>query len=95
MFKLATLIALTLLGVLEEVAALGPRPDQIENLVTFGDSYTDVVRTIVPLLGSFINTASFRSSLGTMASLGPYMQRETATSSSSHLRVPERPAPTI
>lgn len=24
---------------------LGPRPGQIKNLVTFGDSYTDVVRT--------------------------------------------------
>ena len=26
------------------VAAVGPAPDQIKNLVTFGDSYTDAVR---------------------------------------------------
>ena len=28
--------------------AAGPRPGQIKNLVTFGDSYTDVVSTPTP-----------------------------------------------
>ena len=92
MFKLATLIALVFLGVLEEVAALGPRPDQIKNLVTFGDSYTDVVRTIIPLLKPSIDAAKSRSLRETTALLGPYMQRETATSISSRLRVLEQPA---
>ena len=30
------------------VAAVGPAPDQIKNLVTFGDSYTDAVRPTHP-----------------------------------------------
>lgn len=45
MFSLAAFISLALLGALSEVAALGPHSAQIKNLVTFGDSYTDVVRT--------------------------------------------------
>lgn len=45
MFSLATFTSLVLLGALPKVTALGPHPEQIKNLVTFGDSYTDVVRT--------------------------------------------------
>lgn len=45
MFSLATFTSLALLAALSEVTALGPHSEQIKNLVTFGDSYTDVVRT--------------------------------------------------
>ncbi|KAJ3544437.1 hypothetical protein NM688_g5746 [Phlebia brevispora] len=45
MFNLAVLtVSIALLG-LPGVSALGPLPNQIKNLVTFGDSYTDVVIT--------------------------------------------------
>lgn len=48
MFASATLTAsLALLGSLCRVTATGPLPTQIKNLVTFGDSYTDVVSSPV------------------------------------------------
>lgn len=39
--------SLTLLATLAVAKALGPSPGQIKNLVTFGDSYTDVVSDII------------------------------------------------
>lgn len=47
-FPLSTLVTLAFLsfpGVFAQTSQLGPRPGQIKNLVTFGDSYTDVVST--------------------------------------------------
>lgn len=39
----ATLFSLVLLSTPYFTSALGPRPGQIKNVVTFGDSYTDIV----------------------------------------------------
>ena len=36
-----------LLATTSALAALGPAPGQIKNLVTFGDSYTDVVSPVI------------------------------------------------
>lgn len=41
MFKV--LLPLSLLSYLTAALALGPAPQQIKNIVTFGDSYTDIV----------------------------------------------------
>lgn len=43
----ALIVALALAAA---VLAVGPFPGQIRNLVTFGDSYTDVVRSRLPQL---------------------------------------------
>lgn len=78
------------------VAALGPAPGSIKNLVTFGDSYTDVVSN--EHLYSSVNqtlTDSFRAGLETVAFLGRHTRPKfTGISICSHSQKPERHART-
>lgn len=49
MFTTALALLASLCGVSASLLpTTGPRPGQIKNLVTFGDSYTDVVSTLLP-----------------------------------------------
>lgn len=75
--------------------AAGPSPMQIKNLVTFGDSYTDVVSRHKRHAQIHVSTdLHLRLPLQTAAQHGRSTLDATADSSSSLLHVPVRYAPT-